>query len=45
MIARVLAKVGEMVRARGVVYKAVELLVLLYVSEIWLVTGNMPKVL
>ena len=39
MIERVLAKTEAMVRDRGMMYKAVEQSVLLYDSEIWVVTG------
>ena len=45
MIARVLAKTGEMVRAWGIMYKAMAQLVRLYASEIWVVTVEMVKVL
>ena len=45
MIVRVLAKMVATVRARGMMYKAVTQLVLLYVSEIWVVTGDILKVL
>ena len=41
MIERVLAKTGETVRARAMMYKAVDQLVLLYDSENWVVTGEM----
>ena len=43
MTARVLAKMGETVRARGMIYKAVDQLVLLYGSESWVVTGGGAK--
>ena len=39
MIERVLVKTEAMVRDRGMMYKAVEQSVLLYDSEIWVVTG------
>ena len=45
MITRVLERMGEMVRYRGVMYKAVAQSVLLYGSEIWVVTRDMLKVL
>ena len=41
MIERVLAKTGETVWARAMMYKAVDQLVLLYDSENWVVTGEM----
>ena len=45
MIARVLANTGATVRSRGMVFKAVAQLVLLYSSEIWVVMWSMIKVL
>ena len=45
MIARVLERMGATVQDRGAMYKVVEQLVLLYGSEIWVVTGDMIKVL
>ena len=45
MIARVLEKTGSTVRACGIMYRALDQLVLLYVSESWVVTGVMLKVL
>ena len=45
MIARVLSKMGATVQARGTMYKVVIQSVLLYVSESWVVTGSMMKVL
>ena len=45
MILRALTKIGETVRAREMMYKTVAQSVLLYVSEIWLVTGAILKVL
>ena len=45
MIARVLTKMGAAVRDRGMMYKAVSQLVLLYGSEIWVVIGEIIKVL
>ena len=45
MIARVFVKTGATVRSRGMMYKAVAQLVLMYRSESWVVTGDMLKVL
>ena len=45
VVVRVLEKTGATVQARGMMYKAVANLVLLYGSEIWVVTGEMLKVL
>ena len=45
MIARVPDKTGAMVQSRGMMYKAVTQSVLLYVSDIRVVTGNILKVL
>ena len=45
IIARVLAKIVATGPAWGLMYKAVAQLVLLYLSERWLVTGYMLKVL
>ena len=45
MNARVLDNTGETMRAQEMVYKAVTQSVLLYCSEIWLVTGVVLKVL
>ena len=45
MIARVLESTGATLRDRGEIYKRVAQLVLLYGSKIWVVTGEMPKVL
>ena len=45
VIARDLVKTGATLGAHGMIYKAVSHLVLLYGSEIWLVTGEMLKVL
>ena len=42
---KVLEKRGATVRARGMMYKAVAKLVILYGSESWVVTGVMLKVL
>ena len=44
VIARVLAKTGSMVRARGMMYKAVGQFMILYRSNSWVVTGAMLKV-
>ena len=44
-MARVLTKTETIVRAWGVMYKAVSQSVMLYVSDIWVVTGEMLKVL
>ena len=43
MIARVLERTGTTMRARGVMYKAVVQLVILYGSNSWEVTGEMLK--
>ena len=45
MVARALEKTEETVRSQGAMYKEVTQLVLLYGSEIWVVTGEMLKVL
>ena len=45
MIARVLERTGATVRAQGEKYKAVAQSVILYGSKIWVVTGEMLKVL
>ena len=45
MITRVLAKKGATVRDCGMMYQAVDQSVLLYVSEICVVTGDMIKLL
>ena len=45
MIVRVFGKTVATVRARGMMYKAVAKLVILYGSESWVVTGVMLKVL
>ena len=45
MIARVLAKTEVIIQSRGMMYKAVDWLVLLYGSDIWVLTGKMLKVL
>ena len=45
MITRVLEKTGATVKARGMMYKAMTQLVLLYGSYIWVTTGARIKVL
>ena len=45
MIVRVLAKTVATVQAQEMMYKAVDQSVLLYGSEIWVVTGEMLKLL
>ena len=45
MIVRVLEKMGATVWDRGIMYKEVDQSVLLYGSEIWVVTREMLKVL
>ena len=45
MILKVLTKMGAMVQAHGMLYKAVEQMVILYGSESWVVTGAILKVL
>ena len=45
MITRVLVKTGATVRARGMIYKAVAQLVLLYGSNNWLVMGDILNAL
>ena len=45
MIVRVLERMGGNVQARGAMNKAVVQLVLLYGSDIWVVTRKMLKVL
>ena len=45
MIAMVLMNTGATMRALGVMYKEVVQLVLLYVSESWVLTGEMLKIL
>ena len=45
MIERVLERMGSIVQYQGEMYKAVAQLVLLYGSEIWVVTRDMLKVL
>ena len=45
MILRVLERTGATVRAQGSMYKAVAQLVILYSSKIWVVAGEMLKVL
>ena len=41
----VIDKIGETVRSRGMMYKSVTQLVILYGSDIWVVMGGMLKVL
>ena len=45
MIVRVLENTRAMVQSRGMMYKKVDQLVLMYGSESWLVVGAMLKVL
>ena len=45
MTARVLVKMGETVRAHGMMYNTVAQSVLMYVSESWVVIGGMLKFL
>ena len=45
MIARVLAKTVATVQDRGMMYNAVAQSVILYGSEIWVVKGEMLKIL
>ena len=45
MLGNVVLKTWAIVRAQGVLYKAVFQLVLLYRSESWVVTGSMLKVI
>ena len=45
MMLRLLMKTGENVQDHGIMYKAVSHCVLLYGSEIWLVTGATLKVM
>ena len=45
MVARVLERTGATVQAWGVMYKAVAQSLLLYGRNIWVVTGDMLKVL
>ena len=45
MLERVLKSTGAAVRGRGEMYKAVENLLLFYGREIWMVTGDMLKLL
>ena len=45
IIVRVLEKTGATVWARGIMYKAVVQLMLLYGSDIWVATGEMLKFL
>ena len=45
MAGKVVLKTGEMVRARGIMYKAVVQSMLLHRSESWMVTGAILKVI
>ena len=45
MVSRVLDKTGVIVRARGVLYKDVVQIMLLYWSERWMIMEAMMKVL
>ena len=45
MTTRVLAKTRAMLREQGMIYKSVDQSVILYGSEIWVVAGDMIKVL
>ena len=45
MVEKVLESTGATVQSRGEMYKAVAKSVILYESEIWVVTGEMLKVL
>ena len=45
MVGRLLERTGETVQDRGAMYKALMQSVLFYGSEIWVVTGEMLKVL
>ena len=45
MTERFLEKMGALVRARGIMYKVVSQLLLLYVSDSWVVTRAIIKVL
>ena len=45
MVGKVVKKTGETVRVRGMLYKAVMQLVLLYVGESWVVRGVILKLL
>ena len=45
MIVRVLINMGSAVRAHGMMYKAVAQSLLLYGSDIWVVTGEMISIL
>ena len=45
MVANVVKKMGEMVRGQGILYKAFIQTLMLYGSEIWVVTGAMLKVI
>ena len=45
MVANVVKKMGEMVRVKGIIYKTFIQTLMLYGSEIWVVTGDMLKVI
>ena len=45
MITRVMVKTGEMLQGCGMIYKAVAQSEILYGNKIWVVTGEMLKVL
>ena len=45
MLSRVMERTGATMRSWGAIYKAVAQLVILYGSKIWVVTGNILKVL
>ena len=45
MITRVMVKMGEMVQDCGMIHKAVAQSEILYGKKIWVVTGEMLKVL
>ena len=45
MVGKLVLKMGKMVQAWVILYKAVVQLVLLYSSEIWVVTGSILKVI
>ena len=45
MVGKVVTKTGEMIRERGVFYKAIVQSVFLYGSNIWVVMGDMLKLL
>ena len=45
MVVRVLERTGATVQARGEMYKSLEQSVILYVTESWVATGKVLKVL